>query len=729
MARCSQVDDADLVATKPGTAPANDGFTPHDRYVLIERLGHGGMGTVWAAHDKVLDRTVALKVLHDEFLGAEDQARLLAEARAMARLSHRNVVDVYDVSEKDGRTYLTMELVRGISLDKWLLASRDWRAIVAIFRAAASGLAAAHEAGIIHRDVKPANILVGDDGEVRVADFGVAHASAAKPDLGATPTAVTVGMIGTLAYMSPEQLRGRPADARSDQFSFFSSLYEALHGKRPFLGADVAEQIAMIEKGCPPPASDTPAWLHEAIARGVVADPDERFPSMTDAAAALAGPRSRRWLYAGGAATVVAAVAIIALASRSSEAPGRSCLGPRDLLAKTWSPAVEAQPRAAFASIGAPFALEAWQRISTELDERAGRWAVRASAACHSGDARAITCSSEQGELIRALAGRLGANIDRATATRTVEMFAALPDLDDCTPSASRDLAMARADLAVGPTREGLHVAARAAEDPDPATALAASLAHARLRVALGDVDAGLAELDAVAARAAIDKARGVEIDAQLAMARALIDRAHLADAQAQVVLALAVDGDPRRTAQTYALSGELAHLRDDEATSLAHLEKAAQLASTYERALWTLPIHDALARAYLRANRAEDALATTKRVVDLARMLGESHPAYGRAVALSGFVNVAFGRIDKAHTKAVAAQRIATDTYGPEHLDLADVHDIFAAVAVAEGDDPLAETHLRASLALREKLAPRAEATFATKKALAKVLDRLGRR
>ena len=722
------MEDADLVATKPGAAPAADGFTPDDRYVLIERLGHGGMGTVWAAHDKVLDRKVAIKVLHDEFLGAEDQARLVAEARAMARLSHRNVVDVYDVAEKDGRTYLTMELVRGISLDKWLATPRDWRAIVSNFRSAANGLAAAHQAGIIHRDVKPANILVGDDGEVRVADFGVAHASTAKPAPDAVVTAATAGMIGTLAYMSPEQLRGQRADARSDQFAFFSSLYEALHGKRPFLGDSVADQLALIDEGCPPAVSETPGWLHAVIERGLSADPDARFASMTDVAHALAGPRSRTpWIAGGAAALAVAAVVVIA-ATRSPHANAPTCTPPAELASQTWTETIAAGARTAFTRIGSPFALEAWRRIAAELDERSRAWAERAHAACLVNDARAKACSAEHGALLAALATRL-ASIDRAAATRTVDMFTELPELDDCTPSGSRDLAIARADLVVGATPAGLQSAERVAADPDRATALAGSLAHARLLVALGSVEGGLVELDRVAARAAVEHTAAIEIDARLASAAVLIDRAHLAEAQSQVVLVLAMTPDPRRAAQTYALASKLAHLRDDETTALSHAEKAAQLASASEHALWTIPILDALARAYVRAGRIDEALDVTKRVVELARRIGESHPAYGRTLVLSGLVNLAFGRIDKARAKAVSAERIASEAFGELHLDVADVHDIYAGVAVAEGDDPLAETHLRKALAIREKLAPTTEATFATKAALAKVLDRLGRR
>src|SRR5688572_4537812 len=158
----------ETAATQVGRAPRADAdqvAAPRSsRYQLIERLGEGGMGVVWKAHDRALDRVVAFKVLHDRFLGSDHQARLAAEARAMARLSHPNVVAVYDVGEHEGRTFLVMELVTGQPLSHWLAAPRDWREVVAAFRAACAGVAAAHAAGIIHRDLKPSNILVGDDG-------------------------------------------------------------------------------------------------------------------------------------------------------------------------------------------------------------------------------------------------------------------------------------------------------------------------------------------------------------------------------------------------------------------------------------------------------------------------------------------------------------------------------------------------------------------------------------
>ncbi len=703
------MDDADLVATRPGAAPAADGFTPHDRYVLIERLGEGGMGTVWAAHDKVLDRNVALKVLHDEFLGAEDQARLVAEARAMARLSHRNVVDVYDVAEKDGRTYLTMELVRGIDLGAWLETPRDWTAIVAIFRAAAAGLAAAHAAGIVHRDVKPANILVGDDGETRVADFGVAHASASRPDPDAPLTAVTAGQIGTLAYMSPAQLRGEPADARCDQFALFSSLYEALHGTRPFRGENVAEQLLAIERGCPPPVRDVPRWLHATVERGLANDPEQRFATMNDVVTALAGPRRRRgWLIAAALLVVGGGAITATLLARSSPA-GATCPDPKRELAGVWDASVSQRGEAAFAATTPAYVGAVWSRIARELDRRATEWSTASNEACLANDAPRRACLAEYRALLGALGARLA--VTPAMAQRADALFVALPSLTDCAEPAYRpavslatsaaidaaraDHALARAGLVIGATPEDLAAAARALAAArtagDPALELATSLTHARLQLALATPEIAGAELSSVAKRAAEQDARVVEVDAELALARTLIARGRLDEADAAVSHALVITSavnHPRRAVTGYEIAAEVARRRGDEPGALTYLEEGVRMAKLahLDDTPWALPLFDATTRAYLRAGRVDDGLAASKRVIDLSRQLGEHHPVYGRALLLGASANLAFRRIDKAKAKVTGALRIFRDAFGEDNVDVTAAQTLLAEIAAAEG-------------------------------------------
>jgi len=224
-----------------------------DRYRILRLVGFGGMGMVYAAHDPSLHRTIALKVIRPHLAGSTAfQARLLRESNAMARVSHPNVAVVYDVGRSDGLLFIAMEWVDGKTLGQWLeRGPHSWRAIVEVFVQAAEGLAAAHRAGLVHRDFKPDNVLVDDSLRVRVTDFGLVRwsdsdtsltdSTSTHPALGSSdpvPAPLTDPGVtmGTPAYMAPEQYLGKPADARSDQFSFFVALYEGLYGKLPFEG-------------------------------------------------------------------------------------------------------------------------------------------------------------------------------------------------------------------------------------------------------------------------------------------------------------------------------------------------------------------------------------------------------------------------------------------------------------------------------------------------------------
>jgi len=266
------------------------------RYQLLGTIGSGGMGVVFTALDRELQRHVALKVVHDHLLDTPRyRTRMLREAQAMARLSHPNVVQVYEVGEHENRVFIAMELVTGRTMREWLEQERrGWRAVVDKYVAAGRGLAAAHRVGVIHRDFKPDNILVGDDGRVRVTDFGVAQLEPGVP--GVEPAGSDGGlvgpvddvtksgaMVGTAVYMSPEQLAGKPLDARSDVFSYCIALYEALHGERPFKGESLVQLLLNVGNGCMRPAptdTDVPPRIHAILVRGLAVDPEHRHPSV-----------------------------------------------------------------------------------------------------------------------------------------------------------------------------------------------------------------------------------------------------------------------------------------------------------------------------------------------------------------------------------------------------------------------------------------------------------------
>jgi hypothetical protein len=289
------------------------------RYSILELLGKGGMGAVYAAYDPQLDRRVAIKLLRpDRRLRAgtgELQQRLLREAQAMARLRHPNVLAIHDAVSFEGGVFLAMDLVAGGTLSGWLAKARRTPAeVLEVFRQAGEGLAAAHRAGIIHRDFKADNVLVDDSGHVSVTDFGVARFEGELPQPNGldsdSPLSLTRtgAMVGTPAYMSPEQLRGEAADARSDVFGFCVALYEALYGAHPFPAKDLASLRTAIAEGRvqePLSRHGVPAQVERAILRGLKVDPAQRFQSMDELLRALRITPPRRARLAVGAAALV----------------------------------------------------------------------------------------------------------------------------------------------------------------------------------------------------------------------------------------------------------------------------------------------------------------------------------------------------------------------------------------------------------------------------------------
>jgi tRNA A-37 threonylcarbamoyl transferase component Bud32/tetratricopeptide (TPR) repeat protein len=281
------------------------------RYRVLRALGEGGMGRVVAAYDPHLDRTVALKLLHEDPTvdPEERRSRLAREARAMAKLSHPNVVTVFDVGfdEATRQLFVAMELVPGTTLTRTLAERRSRDAVIALFVAAGEGLRAAHEAGLVHRDFKPDNVLVGTDGRVRVTDFGLARPPRASDGGAIDGVHLTrVGaVVGTPAYMAPEQFLGREADPRSDQFAFAVALFEALHGTRPFAGDTFAELRDAVLAGRLVRAPSGPRWLARALTRALSVDPSARFASMAELLAELRRPVGRARPIALGAAFVV----------------------------------------------------------------------------------------------------------------------------------------------------------------------------------------------------------------------------------------------------------------------------------------------------------------------------------------------------------------------------------------------------------------------------------------
>jgi formylglycine-generating enzyme required for sulfatase activity len=315
------------------------------RYIVIERLGAGAMGVVYAAYDPELDRKVAIKILRWQEGGGEAResrrrARLEREAKAIAKLAHAHVVSIFDVGVDGGRVFLAMEYLAGGTLRAWLgEKKRPWREIVKMFVAVGRGLAAAHAEGLVHRDFKPDNVLLDRAGTPKVVDFGLARPSSASGPDGEsndglrasssssenTPPSLTQtgAFAGTPAYMAPEQFMSRETDSRSDQFAFCVALYEALYGQRPFAGEtvfDLAETILHERVDAPPKSANVPGWIRRSLLRGLRADRELRWKKLEDLLAALeADPVARARRVVAASLVTVAVVGTIGGLYRRSE--------------------------------------------------------------------------------------------------------------------------------------------------------------------------------------------------------------------------------------------------------------------------------------------------------------------------------------------------------------------------------------------------------------------------
>ena len=506
------------------------------RYTILDRIGQGGMGVVYAAYDPELDRRVAIKLLTGSLAG-QAEGRLRREAQAMARVAHANVVSVIEVGVHEGQTFIVMEYVRGVGLERWRERGAPWRDTLRVFVQAGRGLAAAHRAGVIHRDFKPHNamLVVGgvDDGRVKVLDFGLARgtlqataevvaAAEPAPAIPLTQSLTRTGAVmGTPAYMAPEQLAGSQADERSDQFSFAVSLYEALHGQLPFSGASLAELTVSVLTGevRPTPAgSQAPAWVHRVLLRGLSRAPEGRFESMTAMCDALErdpGARRRTLTLALGFAALVGAGGW-GLARVGVEVAASPCVGPAFALGDVWNDERMAAIDGAFAATGLSYAADTARRVRPHLGDYAGAWGTMRREACEvhrRGEQSARLLDLRMACLDRRRAGfatlvRLFAEADEATVERAVEAALALPGLEGC------------AD-----------VAALTAETPPPdAPAAAREVAAARTRLAEVDalVGAGRIPAAASAGEEVLARAEGVGFAPLIAEAALVLGEIHL---------------------------------------------------------------------------------------------------------------------------------------------------------------------------------------------------------
>ncbi|MEM9457236.1 MAG: serine/threonine-protein kinase [Myxococcota bacterium] len=370
------------------------------RYVVTGTLGRGAMGTVFKAFDSSLDRRVALKVLHKE-LDAMHTTRLLREAQALAKLSHPNVVQVYEVGEFEGQTFVAMELVKGKTLREWMRSKPrpGWRECLEVFLQVGAGLAAAHERGLVHRDFKPGNAIIDRKGRARVLDFGLARQVKIEDDdlstmrrartdeMDPVPLDIPItqpgAVLGTPAYMPLEQMYGQEADARSDQFSFCVALYEAIYGERPFQGITMTAQVISMTHGHfrpVPKGIKAPAQLRRVLLRGLAHLPGDRWPSMEALLVELrrlVAPRGRPWVALGLAFGLVVGLVVglsVLGAGLSPLAAGSRCDGAREQLAGIWDEPRKQAVRKAFLSTRLSYAPRTLAWVEQQLDAYADAW-------------------------------------------------------------------------------------------------------------------------------------------------------------------------------------------------------------------------------------------------------------------------------------------------------------------------------------------------------------------
>lgn len=433
------------------------------RFSVLRLIGRGGMGAVYACYDEVLDRKVAVKILHLERSEELDIAstRLVREGQALAKLAHPNVVAVHEVGRADDQVYVAMEFVQGTSLDAWAAHERPWREILSAFVQAGRGLIAAHRAEIVHRDFKPQNVLMSEEGVVKVLDFGLARASGEEikeewltSQSGSAsvsgselmrPLTRTGALIGTPLYMAPEQHRGQIATAASDQFSFCVSLYQCLYGIVPFATKSFSDLRRAVLEGqiaAPPMRSPVPLRVYRALRRGMSADPAARFPSMNELLATLERDPAtiRRRIGALAVTAAATGVAGFMVAGVSGSSLVEVCPDARSELAGVWDDARAETVRGAVRTTRSPRADEVLGLLEPHLERYAGEWTRMRNEACrvhaeglqssHVFDLR-MACLDQRRAGLQAVAEAL-VTADAAGLDKLAEAAVALPPLDRC---------------------------------------------------------------------------------------------------------------------------------------------------------------------------------------------------------------------------------------------------------------------------------------------------------
>jgi len=676
-----------------------------DRYLVIDRLGEGGMGVVLRAYDPKLQREVALKLIRNRGRSERSEsakARLMREAQTMARLAHPNVVPVFDVGAHGDDLFVAMELVEGDNLRGWLRQrDRSVTEIVDAFIQASEGLHAAHAEGLVHRDLKPGNLLVGNDGRVRVVDFGLARAVgsdtadshhsgigdvAGNQDHLTAPLTEVGSVVGTPAYMAPEQHRGTAADHRSDQYSLCLTLYEAVYGRRPFDATNNAA-LARQKTDGPPMVGErkgVPRGLVRLIRRGLQPDPEARFASMAEVALALRRLRSRQSVAVGASVAVVAVgLGVWAIVPDSNEG---ACLAAATAIEGTWNEQRRSELQHAYEHTEVTYARDAWMRTERVVDTWFRGWAEVNDQAC-----QATRVRGEQSE------DRLAARTRCLEAARK-RADALLDVMKDARPEAIAGGLAAFATLP--PAAKCLEAIAG-----EPSESADADQDRVAAMVMLGDGSVALPMArqieerteGAAKAEAALWVGTALMADERRASAREYLERAFFTAGRNE-------RPDLARDAAVVLARGLAEEERWEDAEEWA--EHAATMAARGRVGARERLEAKALAAALAARTGTTDALrALFDEATDL---LGAPDPTTLAVASLLGEVAWQGGELERAQEVLLEARARTVESVGAEHPDVAVVDLALARVDLTAGRIDAAKDKLESAAdALRSSLGP----------------------
>lgn len=696
------------------------------RYVILDRLAAGGMGEVYAAWDPNLDRKVALKILRADIrtdLGeSQGRSRLVREAQSMAKLSHPNIVTVHDVGRSDdGEVFIAMEFLDGVPLREWLTQQkRSWTEVLGAFVDAGRGLSQAHKAGIIHRDFKPMNVVVTHTGRVCVLDFGIARTAdaavtepgvaAASPESSQPLELLTLAgaVMGTPGYMSPEQYRGEPVDARTDQFSFCVALYEGLYGLRPIVGTTLRELKAAAESGelpMPPEDNDAPDWLLPILRRGMAAKPSDRFASMDELLQALTSSptlhRKRRLQKIALAATTVTVCAVVAAVWLFAPSPCPSAAG---RWAGVWEPATQQRVQASFAATNTPYSSAAFEEVSRLFGAYRDAWLSEHHEACLATHVRQeqspelldrrMACLGQRLNELRALTS-LFQRADGQLVANAVHAVSAVPPVSSCNVNAVLATSVAAPD-----PRSSQQVAALQAE----LTRINALLDAGRLDAVRDGLKRIVAQVTAVGY---------APLSAQLSLTSAKLAEAAgdfptVTSASHQAAISAQTANDTETLFRAWTLLARIigsSLLKPEDgrlfgryaAAALERTARTPELEAELESALGLL---EREAGNYARAIEHE-----SRAVTLLTQAFGPRHPRVGRALQSLAWTESWAGDQLSATKHSREALALVRASVGDDHPLTAKVLAELGSIEEELGDFDNAILHQEQALAIREAL------------------------